>query len=184
MTSLVSTRTSRSCVSPTSGGSTGAASRATTAAAVGTVDAAAPRRRSLGSPPVALRRRASPPASRPASARDTASRSKERWRGGRAFPLPSGHFRRNRVMTGGTERVAPCEASGGQPGPETQSVASDRFRGVVCAGRKKPTRPGKIWRNEKLIGANQPKPEPGRQRAPTADGGVDVRARRGNRLQE
>jgi len=55
----------------------------------------------------------------------------------------------------GTERLAAAKAAAREPCSTEHPVADHRFACIVGARRKKPARPGKIWRYQQLVAIEQ-----------------------------
>jgi hypothetical protein len=80
----------------------------------------------------------------------------------------------HRVVATGTQRMATGKAPGSEPCSTERPVADDRFAGVIRARRKKPARPGEIWRDQQLVAVDRREHQPDDEVAQRA---VDGRAR-------
>src|SRR5712692_9591104 len=67
----------------------------------------------------------------------------------------SSNDRRHGIVTAGTERLAAGKAPRSEPCSTERPVADHRFAGVIGARRKKPARPGKIWRDQQSVAPYQ-----------------------------
>ena len=170
MTSSVSTRISRSAVSPTTGAAAGGRRRRSALPAAGGARVRAPALKQRQTRSALCGAGGAGTGLQTAPARDTAPESRERRRGeldvpcllrGAGFSLraglkPSRPGRKgNRIVAGVAQGVAARQSAGRQPAPSKNAVARDRLGGIVRTRRQKSARSPEIWRNAEFIGAKR-----------------------------